>query len=110
MEVMRSLPYLLPVEAQLTEPVEGTDVAAAHLGQLVQDVAGVHLHRDQRHDLQPQDLGQVAPDGVRVAVEQGHLEEEEEGIEEEEGVGMFDWRSDAVHIHFPTGRLIKHIL
>lgn len=43
----------VPVEAQLADPLKVVDAAAVGLGQLVNHVAGVHLDRDQRHNLQP---------------------------------------------------------
>lgn len=63
----------VPVEAQLLEPLEGPGVRAARLGQVLDDVARVHLDRHQRHDLQTLVLGQVCPDRLREFVQHEHL-------------------------------------
>lgn len=64
---------LLPVQPQLADPLEGVGVLADALHHLLDDVPGVDLNGDQCHHLQPLDLGQVPSDGLRVALEQGHL-------------------------------------
>lgn len=64
---------LLPVQPQLADPLEGVGVLADALHHLLDDVPSVDLNGDQRHHLQPLDLGQVPSDGLRVALEQGHL-------------------------------------
>lgn len=43
---------LVPVEAQLAGPLEVVRAGAAHFAQFLDNVARVHLDRDQRHRLQ----------------------------------------------------------
>lgn len=42
---------LVPVEAQLADPLKVIGVGAAHFAQLLNHVPSVHLNGDQRHNL-----------------------------------------------------------
>lgn len=64
-----ALRHLLPVEAQLAEPVEGADVHEATLIKLLQHVPGVDFYRHQSHNFKAHNLGQVPPDGFRVLIQ-----------------------------------------
>ena len=65
--------HLLPVEAQLAEPVEGADIHEATLIKLLQHIPGVDFYCHQGHNFKAHDLGQVPPDGLRVLIQYWHL-------------------------------------
>lgn len=44
---------LVPVEAQLTDPLKIIGVGAAHLAQLLNHIPSMHLNGDESHNLQP---------------------------------------------------------
>lgn len=49
-------PNLVPVQAELAQPVKGTDITTACFGQFANDITGVDLNGDQCDDLQAQNL------------------------------------------------------
>lgn len=54
--------HLLPVEAQLAEPVKSIDIHEATLIKPLQHISGMNFYGDQSHNFKPHDLGQVPPD------------------------------------------------
>lgn len=49
-------PNLVPVQAELAQPVKGTDITTACFGQFADDITGVDFNGDQGDDLQAQNL------------------------------------------------------
>ena len=64
---------LLPVEAELAQPLKRIACVAAHSEELVDDVSSVHLNGDQGHNLGPLHLGQLPTNSLRELVQHCHL-------------------------------------
>lgn len=54
--------HLLPVEAQLADPVKRIDIHEATLVKLLQHISGMNFYGHQSHNFKPHDFGQVPPD------------------------------------------------